>query len=155
MKNKLRVLIACEFSGIVRDAFIKLGHAAISCDLLPTENIGPHIQGNVLDILNDGWDLLIAHPPCTYLTNAGVRHLHNHVTSRKGNRTAIYGFARWQEMYNACDFFLALKNAPINKICIENPVPHKYARNIIGNYSQIINPWQFGHGETKKTCLWL
>lgn len=155
----MKILIACEFSGVVRDAFLARGHETISCDLLPTESIEKssnlHYQGDVRDILNDGWDLMIAHPPCTYITNAGVRHLHDHVTSRLGNRTAIYGQKRWDEMYKACDFFLSLLNAPINKICIENPVPHKYARNIIGRYTQIIQPYQFGHGETKKTCLWL
>lgn len=155
----MKVLVACEFSGIVRDAFLARDHYAISCDLLPTESIEKnpkwHHQGDVRDILYDGWDLMIAHPPCTYLCNSGVRHLHDHVISRKGNRTAIYGKKRWDEMEKSAQFFLELLNAPINKICIENPVPHRYARNIIGKYNQIIQPWQFGHGETKKTCLWL
>lgn len=150
----MRVLVACEFSGRVRDAFIARGHDAISCDLLDTESVGPHYKGDVLDIINDGWDLMIAHPPCTYITNAGVRHLHS-VPSRNGVLAKIHGINRWNEMYKACDFFNLLKNANIDKICIENPVPHKYARNLIGMYSQIIQPWQFGHGETKKTCLWL
>lgn len=151
----MRVLIACEFSGIVRDAFIKEGHDAISCDLLPTESKGPHYQGNVLDIINDGFDLMVAHPPCTYLTNAGVRHLHEHVMSRNGVRAKIYGKARMIEMKKSALFFNKLFNANINKICVENPIPHKYAREIIGKYTQIIQPWQFGHGETKATCLWL
>lgn len=151
----MKVLIACEFSGIVREAFRKRGHDAWSCDLLPSDQAGPHIQGNVLDILGDGWDLMIAHPPCTYITNAGVRHLHENVTSKNGVRAKIYGAARREEMLKACDFFNALKGAPIPKICVENPIPHKYARDIIGKYDQIIQPWQFGHGETKATCLWL
>lgn len=149
------ILIACEFSGVVRDAFIAKGHNAVSCDLLPTESEGPHIQGDVLDILDCGWDLMIAHPPCTYLTNAGVRHLHDHVVSRKGNHTGIYGEARRQKMREACDFFNRLAKAPIDKVCVENPTPHRYARELIGMYSQAIQPWQFGHGETKRTCLWL
>lgn len=151
----MKVLVACEFSGIVREAFHKRGHDAWSCDLLPTEQIGKHIEGNVLDVINEGWDLMIAHPPCTYITNAGVRHLHENVTSRNGVRAKIYGKARMIEMEKACEFFNKLLNAPIPKICVENPIPHKYAKAIIGPYTQIIHPWQFGHGETKATCLWL
>lgn len=151
----MRVLVACEFSGVVREAFRRLGHNAISCDLLPTEQDGPHIQADVLAHLTDGWDLMIAHPPCTYLTNAGVRHLHAHVTSCNGKRTAVYGDARWLAMREAAAFFNALKAAPIPRIAIENPIPHGYARELIGKYTQIIQPWMFGHGETKATCLWL
>lgn len=151
----MRVLIACEFSGTVRDAFIAKGHETISCDLLPTEKPGPHYQGNILDIIEDGWDLMIAHPPCTYLTNAGVRHLHEHVTSKNGKRAAVYGQDRFKAMEEAALFFNQLKLAPIGKICVENPIPHGYARAIIGKYDQIIQPWQYGHGETKRTCLWL
>lgn len=150
----MKVLIACEFSGRVRNSFLKLGHDAISCDLLPTESPGPHYQGNVRDVINNGFDLLIGHPPCTYLTNAGVRHLHS-VPSKNGIITKIHGKERWKAMEEAANFFNELKNAQIEHICIENPVPHKYARAIIGQYDQIINPWQFGHGEKKKTCLWL
>lgn len=151
----MKILVACEFSGRVRDAFIAKGHDAISCDILDTDSPGPHIKGNVLDILNDGWDMMIAHPPCTYLTNAGVRHLHDSVTSKNGNKTSISGSKRWVAMFEGAEFFNALWNAPIEKICCENPIPHKYARALIGNYTQIIQPWQFGHGETKATCLWL
>lgn len=151
----MNVLVACEYSGRVRDAFIKLGHNAISCDILPTESVGPHYQGDIKDILYNNWDLLVAHPPCTYLTNAGVRHLHAHVTSKNGKQALMSGMNRWQELIKAAEFFNILKNAPIDKICIENPIPHCYARFLIGNYTQIIQPWQFGHGETKKTCLWL
>ena len=150
----MKVLIACEFSGIVREEFNKLGHDAWSCDILDTEISGNHIKGDVLEVLNRNWDLMIAHPPCTYLTNAGVRHLHS-VPSRNGVITKIHGQERWKLMREAAEFFNKLKNASIKYICIENPVPHKYAKDIIGKYDQIINPWQFGHGETKKTCLWL
>lgn len=122
----MRVLIACEFSGIVREAFAKRGHDAWSCDLLPTEIPGEkHIQGDVLEILNDGWDLMIAHPPCTYLANSGVQYLHTQEN-------------RWELMRNAREFFLLLLNAPINKVCVENPVPHHYAD--LPRYSQIIQP---------------
>lgn len=138
----MRILIACEFSGIVRDAFIKKGHDAMSCDLLPTEKPGPHYQGDIRDVLYDGWDLFIGHPPCTRLCNSGVRWL--------AERNL------WGDMKRAAEFFLLLWNAPIDKICLENPIPHKYAIEIIGRkYDQIIQPWQFGHGETKATCLWL
>jgi hypothetical protein len=106
-------------------------------------------------VLGWGWDLMVAHPPCTYLTNAGVRHLHENVSSRLGNRTAIYGKARWVEMEKGAEFFNVLKSAPIPKIAVENPVPHGYATRIIGRYTQLIQPWMFGHGETKATCLWL
>lgn len=151
----MRVLVACEFSGIVRDAFIAKGHDAVSCDLLPTERPGPHIVGDVLSHLNDGWELMIAHPPCTYLTNAGVRHLHS-TPSKRGVVAKIHGQARWDAMQEAAKFFKELLNAPVNKICVENPVPHGYAIREIGcTYSQIIQPFQHGHGETKKTCLWL
>lgn len=155
----MKVLVACEFSGIVREAFAARGHYAVSCDLLPTEKIpyypNGHMQGDVIEIINDGWDLMIAHPPCTYLTNAGVRHLHSHVVSVNGKRAAIHGEARMTAMRVAARFFNQLQNAKIKHIAIENPIPHKYARDLIGKYSQIIQPWQFGHGETKATCLWL
>jgi len=150
----MKVLIACEFSGVVRDAFINKGHEAISCDLLPTESPGPHIQDDVSKYLDDDWDLMIAHPPCTYITNAGVRHLHS-TPSRTGKIADVHGEERWRFMYDACTFFNLLKNCGIPKIAVENPVPHGYARKEIGWYDQIIQPWQFGHGETKKTCLWL
>jgi hypothetical protein len=151
----MRVLVACEFSGVVRDAFIRHGHDAVSCDLLPTESDGPHIEGDVLDILDDGWDLMVAHPPCTYLTNAGVRYLHDHVTSRRGNRASVYGEDRWEAMRESAAFFNALRSAPVPRVAVENPIPHKYARELIGRYDQLIQPWMFGHGETKATCLWL
>lgn len=140
----MKVLVACEYSGTVRDAFIAKGHEAISCDLLPTDASGPHYQGDVLDVINDGWDLMIAHPPCTYLTNSGVCHLHKDAT-------------RWDKLDEAALFFKTLLDAPIPKKCIENPIMHKYAKERIGNVkqSQIIQPWMFGHTEQKATCLWL
>jgi len=139
----MKVLVACEFSGTVRDAFIKQGHDAISCDLLPTDKEGPHYQGDVFDIINDGFDLMIAHPPCTYLCNSGVCWLHKDKS-------------RWDKMREGALFFKKLLEADIPKICIENPIMHKYAKEIIGvKQTQIVQPWHFGHGETKATCLWL
>lgn len=145
------MLIACEFSGIVRTAFAALGHDATSCDLLPTERPGQHIQGDVLDVLGDGWDLMVAHPPCTYLTNSGVCHLH--ATDSGGS--ILKGPKRWVAMFEAARLFRAMWNAPIERVAIENPIPHRYARDLIGDYTQIVHPWQHGHGETKATCLWL
>ena len=133
----MRVLVACEFSGIVRDAFIDKGHDAISCDLLPTERSGKHYQGNVLDIINDGFDLMIAHPPCTHLAVSGARWFKD----------------KQKEQQDALEFVMALMSANIAKICIENPV--SIISSKIRKPDQIIQPWQFGHGETKKTCLWL
>jgi len=140
----MRVLIACEYSGVVREAFAAKGHYAMSCDLEPTDIQGNHYQGSVLDIINDGWDLMIAHPPCTYLTNAGVCHLHN-------------DNSRWEKLDEGAAFFKLLLDAPIPKIAIENPIMHKYAKERIGNIkqSQVIQPWMFGHMEQKATCLWL
>lgn len=139
----MRVLVVCEFSGIVRDAFREKGHYAMSCDLLPTESPGPHYRGDVRDVLGDDWDLMIAHPPCTYLANSGVRWLYE-----KENR--------WQDLIEGASFFRELLNAPIPHRAVENPVMHKWARKIVGRGpDQTIQPWQFGHGETKATCLWL
>lgn len=151
----VKVLIACEFSGVVRDAFIAKGHDAWSCDVLPTEVPGPHVQDDVLQHLDEGWDLMIAHPPCTYLTNAGVRHLSETVCSVNGVKAKINGKVRYAEMAKAADFFNYLKHAPIPMIAIENPTPHRYARVLIGPYQQAIQPWLFGVPETKRTCLWL
>ncbi len=145
----MKVLVACEFSGIVRDAFRAKGHDAWSCDLLPTERPGPHIQGDVLEILDDGWDLMIAHPPCTYLCNSGVRWLYE-----KG--TWIKVEERWEKMRKAGGFFKILLECDIPKVAVENSIPHKYAIMVIGcTYDQLIQPWMFGHPETKATCLWL
>ena len=141
--KKLRVLVACEFSGIVRQAFSKRGHDAISCDLLPTERPGPHIQGDVLKQLGYCWDLIIAFPPCTRLCNSGVRWLRERDL--------------WEEMIEAAVFFRTiLTKGPCDRRAAENPIMHRYAKKIIGcEPDQIIQPWQFGHGETKATCLWL
>ncbi len=136
----MKVLVACEYSGRVRDAFIKKGHEAMSCDLLPTDQLGPHYQGDVFDIIGQGWDLMIAHPPCTYLANSGVQHLHKDPTRR-------------QKMLDGAEFFLKLLNADIPKIAVENPVPHGYAK--LPPYTQIIQPYWFGEEVQKKTCLWL
>ncbi len=139
----MKVLVACEYSGRVRDAFTARGHDAMSCDILPTESPGKHYQGDVRDILNDGWDLLVGHPPCTYLSNSGVTWLHK----QEG---------RWDKMRDGADFFLSLLNADIPQIAIENPIMHCHALEIIGEHpSQIVQPWMFGHMEQKATCLWL
>ena len=135
----MRVLVACEFSGRVRDEFIKLGHEAISCDILPTEIDNPHYQGDVFDIVNDGWDLMIAHPPCTHLAVSGARWFKE---KRKDGR-----------QQKAIEFFLQLTNVAIEKICIENPV--SIMSTFYRKPNQIIQPYQFGHIEAKKTCLWL
>lgn len=133
----MKILVACEFSGIVRDAFSARGHDAWSCDLIETEIPGKHIVGDVLQILNDGWDMMIAHPPCTDLAVSGAR------------------WFRWkkEEQELALRFVYKLMNAPIDKICVENPVSVISTR--IRKPDQIIQPYEFGHGETKKTCLWL
>lgn len=145
----MKVLIACEFSGVVREAFAEMGHDAWSCDLLESEKPGKHIVSDVRDVLSDSWDLLIAHPPCTRLANSGVRWLHVPPSGRTVDEM-------WAEMEVAVAFFVVLLNARIPRRAIENPIPHKYAMNLIGRrYDQIIQPYQFGHGETKSTCLWL
>ena len=139
----MKVLVACEYSGTVRDAFLRFGHDAMSCDLLPTDSPGPHYQGDIFDIINDGWDLMIAHPPCTYLTNSGVTWLHKDIK-------------RWPMLFEGAEFFKKLLNANIPKIAIENPIMHKYSKSIIGvHQTQVIQPWMFGHAESKATCLWL
>lgn len=150
----MKVLIACEFSGIVRDAFRRRGHDAWSCDVLPCEgDPAYHLQGDVLRWLQgqQDWDLMIAHPPCTYLSNSGVRWLY-----WRGSGV-VRDSGRWKEMKKAAGFFKTLLNVPIiPRIAVENPIQHKFAKDIIGqNWNQKIQPWQFGHGETKATCLWL
>lgn len=147
----MNVLVACEFSGIVRDAFTARGHAAISVDLLPTERPGAHYQGDVeqfvKSLLPGTFDLMIAHPPCTFLANSGVRWLY-----RDGEEDP----ERWWEMEQSAKFFRRLLEMDIPRIAVENPVMHRYGKAIIGRGpDQIIQPWQFGHGETKATGLWL
>jgi hypothetical protein len=140
----MKVLIACEESGRVRDAFLAQGHFAISCDLLPTSTPGPHIQGDVLDAIGDGIDLMIAHPPCQYLCLSGARWFYD---DRFPDR--------WERFAEAVDFFKKLQAAPIPKICIENSQPLGRTMAAVGRYDQIIQPWMFGSPYTKSTCLWL
>lgn len=136
-QDRLRVLVACEFSGIVRNAFAAKGCDAWSCDILPSESSGDHIEGDVLGILESGWDLMIAHPPCTHLAVSGARWFKD----KQDEQAAALGFVE------------KLLAAPIPRICLENPVSIISSR--IRKPDQIIQPWMFGHGETKKTCLWL
>lgn len=133
----MRVLIACEYSGKVREAFKKRGHYAMSCDLLETEQPGEHYQGDIFDVINDGWDLMIAHPPCTHLAVSGARWFKD----------------KKEEQKEALIFVSRLLNADIEKIALENPI--SVISSKIKKPEQIIQPWQFGHGETKATCLWL
>ena len=133
----MRVLVACEFSGAVREAFRARGHDAWSCDLLPTEVPGQHIVGDVLEVLGDGWDLMVAHPPCTHLAVSGARWWKD----------------KQQEQADALEFVRALMAAPIDRIALENPISK--ISSAIRKPDQIVQPWQFGHGETKATCLWL
>ena len=133
----MRVLVACEFTGTVRRAFRELGHEAWGCDILPAEDGGPHIQGDVRQVLGDGWDLMVAHPPCTHLAVSGARHFHR----------------KQVEQAEALEFVRTLMDAPIPRIALENPVSVISSR--IRKPDQIIQPYQFGHPESKKTCLWL
>ncbi len=133
----MKILLACEESGIVREEFCKRGHDAWSCDILPTAQPGQHIQGDVIEHLEDGWDMMIAFPPCTHLCSSGARWW---ATKEVEQRKAIW-------------FFLELVNAPIDSICIENPIGKM--STVFRKPDQTIQPWQFGHGETKATCLWL
>ena len=133
----MKVLVACEFSGTVRDAFIRMGHDAFSCDLMDSETDGPHLKGDVMDIIDNGWDLMIAHPPCTHLAVSGARWFKEKQT----------------EQLEALEFVRRLLDAPIPMIALENPISIISSR--IRKPDQIIQPWMFGHGETKATCLWL
>lgn len=135
----MRILVACEYSGTVRDAFIAAGHDAVSCDILPTESPGPHIQGDVLKVIREGWDLMVAHPPCTYLTWAGVGNWNDPGRSEKRQAAA--------------DFFMALYNAPIPKVAIENP--RGYIQKVFRKQDQEVNPFDFGEPKRKRVCLWL
>ena len=144
----MRVLIACEFSGIVRTAFAARGHDAWSCDLLPSERPGNHYQQDIFTVLSKDWDLMITHWPCTRLCNSGVRWLYG----GKGN---VIDLKRWAAMKQDAKSFRRLLDCCVPKVAAENPIPHKYAKAIMGDYDQIIQPWQHGHPETKATCLWL
>lgn len=134
----MKILVACEESGIVREAFRKKGHDAISCDILPTAIPGPHLQCDVLGILDDGWDMIIAFPPCTHLCVSGARHFKEKQDGRQQDAIA---------------FFMAFTNCKCERVAIENPIGIMSTR--YRKPDQIIQPWQFGHGETKATCLWL
>lgn len=135
------MLVACEYSGVVREAFRKKGHEAWSCDILPSDdNSEYHLQKDVRDVYLKDYDLLIAHPPCTFMCNSGVSWLHKDES-------------RWDELRKANEFFNYFWNSKVKRICIENPIPHKYA--LLPKYTQIIQPYQFGHTERKATCLWL
>ncbi|MGZ6195520.1 MAG: hypothetical protein ACXWML_09845 [Candidatus Binataceae bacterium] len=148
-----RVLIACEFSGTVRRAFAARGHDAWSCDLLRAEDgSNKHITGDARDYLKEGWDLLmVAHPPCTRLCNSGVRWLNVPPPGKTLEQM-------WDELDEAANLFSTFWNAPIPRVCVENPVMHRHAKARIKNFepaAQSVQPWQFGHGETKRTCFWL
>ena len=140
----MRVLVACEFSGVVREAFRQRGHDAWSCDLLESEQLGPHLQQDVFTVLDQGWDLMIAHPDCTYLTNAANRWLYD-----------VRYPDRFQKRELAIDFFRRLLEAPIPRICLENPVPNGALTKVVGSHTQTIQPYQFGDDASKRTCLWL
>ena len=133
----MKILVACEFSGTVRDAFIKKGHDAYSCDLLESDTPGPHYQCDVLEVIDRGWDMMIAHPPCTHLAVSGARWFHK----------------KQKEQKEALDFVRKLLNAPIDKICLENPV--SIISSKIRKPDQIVQPYMFGEPFTKTTCLWL
>lgn len=135
----MRVLVACEFTGTVRDAFIARGHDALSCDLLESETPGPHYRGDVRDLLDYPWDLMIAHPPCTHLAVSGARHF---------SEKKRVGF-----QHMGVSFFMSLAKADIPRIAIENPV--SVISTLWRRPDQVLQPWMFGHGETKATCLWL
>lgn len=144
----MKVLVACECFGKVRNAFLRLGADAYPCDIdqdYSTDPIGKgrHLQQDVTTLLQEKWDLVIAHPPCTYLANSGVQHLYG-------------SYRRWEQLKEGAEFFLKCFNANAPFICVENPIPHKYAKEIIKTpYTQIVQPWMFGHNESKQTCLWL
>jgi len=146
----MKVLVACEFSGTVRDAFAAKGHDAWSCDLLPSDKPGNHYQGDVFDIINDGWDLMIAHPPCTYLTISANKWYKDQPPRNSG---VLVGGARREARAQAIEFFMKFINAPIHKIAVENPIG--VISSVYRKPNQVLQPWMFGHGETKATCLWL
>jgi hypothetical protein len=143
---RMKVLIACEYSGTVRDAFAKLGHDAWSCDILPTDKPGNHYQCDVFDVINNGWDLMIAHPPCTYLSNAGIGWFNEDKYGDKARKRKL-------DREKALLFFKALMDCRIERICCENPVG--YVNSMYRKPCQIIQPYYFGDNERKRTCLWL
>lgn len=152
-RGKMRVLVACEFSGVVREAFRRLGHEAVSCDLLATEIPGPHVVGDALEVLGrETWDLVVAHPPCTYLCNSGVRWLF-------GGCGSLRDEARFAAMREGAEFFRAFFARHEGALCVENPIMHGHAAALVGEPAgvvrQMVQPWQFGHMESKATYLWL
>lgn len=149
----MKVLIACEYSGSVRDAFLRLGHDAMSCDLLPTVEPGPHYQGDVFDIINDGWELMVAHPPCTFLTSSAAWALKDGPYHQKVKPGTLVGKARRDAQAEALEFVRALLDAPIEKIALENPVGR--IGTAIRKADQYIHPHEFGHDASKRTGLWL
>jgi hypothetical protein len=154
----VKILIACEFSGRVRDEFAKLGHFVVSCDFRDSETPGNHYKGNVLDILDMGWDMLIAHPHCTYNTLAGIRWMYHPEDTRlpaeQRRRHPDYP-NRMNDFLDGIEFFKKLQNAKIDKICIENSQPHGLCMKHVGRYTQIVQPWMFGDPYTKGAALWL
>lgn len=147
MKRPMRVLVACEYSGRVRDAFSRAGHLAMSCDMLDTEVPGPHYKGDIRDVLYDGWDLLVAHPPCTRLTNSGVRWLKVPPPGKTLEQM-------WADLESAAEFYKLLRDAPIPRKAIENPIMHCYARERIQiGFRQVVQPWWFGEEAFKATGL--
>jgi hypothetical protein len=150
----MRVLVACEWSGRVRDAFRSKGHDAWSCDLLPSPDMSYHLQGDVRELMAKHWpwDLVIAHPPCTYLSNSGVLRLY-----KDGKKVNGRDFKRWELMRQAAEFFWWFIDSSVPKLCVENPVMHRHAMSLMDGvtYDQIIHPWQFGEDASKATCLWL
>lgn len=150
----MRVLVACECSGVVRRAFRAMGHDAWSCDLQPAEDGSPfHIRGDAIEAAyGQRWDMLIAHPECTYLANSGAKHLYAGMRQENGPEPE-----RWARMGAAAAFFLAMFNAPVARVAVENPIMLGHPRRLFGipEPTQIIQPWEYGHGETKATCLWL
>lgn len=153
-----RILVACEYSGRVREAFAKRGHDVMSCDLRPTEQPGNHYQGDVRDVLYAGWDMLIAHPYCTFNTLAGIRWMYHpedtHLPAEQRRRHPQYP-NRMRDFEEGAEFFNLLMNAPIERICLENSQPHGLAMSRIGRYTQVVQPWMFGEPYTKGACLWL
>ena len=142
---EMKILIACEYSGVEREAFRARGHSVTSCDLLPADDESPyHYQGDVRDLMYEKWDLVVAHPPCTYLSNSGVAWLYKEPT-------------RWQDMLYGADFFRLMFEFDTPRLCVENPVQHKWAKlaHGMGDPDQTVQPWQFGHPESKRTCYWL
>lgn len=155
--RRKRVLVCCEFSGIVREAFARMGHDAWSCDILETEIPGQHIRGDALNCIEAGqWDLVIAHPPCTYLCNSGVRWLYG----KKGGST-VRDEVRWDAMRDGAEFFRAFFRVYSGPLAVENPIMHRHAAAVVGDPAtlcdlrQTVQPWQFGHTESKATVLWL